>query len=94
MRPMAVSSTACMPSFATLSAMPRKGTRAGSGKAARVSATISRPKRCAVPDGELQGDEGAEAVAEYGGVFRQLELVHDAGDVVGMIGDRMQDDRG
>jgi len=40
----------------------------------------------AVPDGELERDEGAEAVAEYCSVAWQLERVHGARDVVGVIG--------
>lgn len=51
-----------------------------------------RAEALAVADGELEGDEGAEAVAEDGGVGWELERVHDAGDVVGMIPDAVQKD--
>ena len=52
-----------------------------------VSSTAS------IPYLKTFSDEGAEAVAEDGGVARQVERVHDAGDVVGVVGDGVEDDR-
>ena len=37
-----------------------------------------------MPDGELQRNEGAKAVAEHRDVRRQLDCVHDTGDMVGV----------
>ena len=73
--------------------MTRKGTRAGSGNAASVSATIESAEALAVADGELQGDKSAEAVAEHRCIASAIERVHDARDVVGVICHRVEDDR-
>ena len=49
-------------------------------------------KAPAVVDRKLERDEGAEAVAEHVRLARQIERVHDAGDVVGVISNRLKRD--
>ena len=92
-RPIAVSSTASIPPALHLLRHRAKRSAGGLRKRRHGVRKDEAVEPRAVADRELRRDERAEAVAENGSVGSQLEGLHDEGDVIRMVRDRLERDR-